>query len=93
MAKESELYIFSDGPKSDDDKQKVIKIRKYLNSISGFKQYVNIMTESENFNAKTIWKSEKLREIMTNPKDYPNFPFWRIINLEAWSQAYEIENL
>lgn len=37
LAKDSDLYIFSDGPKKEADVQKVNKIRTYLNSIEGFK--------------------------------------------------------
>ena len=38
LASESELYIFSDGGKSDDDNKKVGEVRDYLRSISGFKK-------------------------------------------------------
>ncbi|NQV88637.1 MAG: glycosyltransferase family 2 protein [Parcubacteria group bacterium] len=37
-AKDSELYIFSDGPKNDLDKVKVEEVRKYLKTIDGFKK-------------------------------------------------------
>ena len=37
LAKESHLYIYSDGGKNDDDIQKILKVRDYLHSISGFK--------------------------------------------------------
>ena len=36
LAKESELYIFSDGPKTEND-EKVNEVRKYIKTISGFK--------------------------------------------------------
>lgn len=37
LAKESNLYIFSDGPRNEDEKVKVDEVRKYLNNIIGFK--------------------------------------------------------
>src|ERR1700733_3957738 len=37
LAKESELYIFSDGPKNPDDKIQVDLVREYLKTIRGFK--------------------------------------------------------
>ena len=37
LAQRSELFIFSDGPKSEVDKKGVINTREYIKSISGFK--------------------------------------------------------
>lgn len=37
LAKESQLYIFSDGAKSDTAKEKVDKVRAYLKTIKGFR--------------------------------------------------------
>jgi hypothetical protein len=37
LARESELFIFSDGPKTDMDSEKVNQVREYIKSISGFK--------------------------------------------------------
>ncbi len=37
LATDSDLYIFSDGPKSETDAQKVKEIRTFLRSITGFK--------------------------------------------------------
>ena len=38
LAEDSELFIFSDGPKSESDAAKVMEIRKYLKTITGFKK-------------------------------------------------------
>ena len=35
LASESELYIFSDGPKDEDDKNDIKEIRNYINSLDG----------------------------------------------------------
>lgn len=37
LASQSELYIFSDGPKSNKDIQAILEVRNYLKSINGFK--------------------------------------------------------
>lgn len=37
LAPQSKLYIFSDGPKDEDDKSKVDQVRTYLHTIDGFK--------------------------------------------------------
>lgn len=36
LADKSTLIIFSDGPKNENDKEKIIEVRKYIKSISGF---------------------------------------------------------
>jgi len=46
-AKESELYIFSDGYKGNFDKQDVLHVRKYLKTITGFKK-ITISESLEN---------------------------------------------
>lgn len=38
LANESELFIYSDGWKNENDKPKVIEVRKYLKTIIGFKK-------------------------------------------------------
>lgn len=40
LAKESELYIYSDGAKNIEDENKVSMIRKYLKMIDGFKSII-----------------------------------------------------
>lgn len=40
LAKDSDLYIFSDGGRRESDTQKVNEIRKYLRSITGFKNII-----------------------------------------------------
>jgi len=37
LAAESELFIYSDGPKSERDRQQVKEVRDYLSTISGFR--------------------------------------------------------
>ena len=58
-----------------------------------FKNYVSKIIESESFTSKKIWDSKKLAVVISHAKNHPDFPFWRIINLEAWSKVYGISNL
>lgn len=48
LANESDLYIFSDGPKNSKEEPQVSEIRKYIKSISGFKNVI-IEEKSKNF--------------------------------------------
>lgn len=48
LAEESELFIYSDGPKRDDDIIKVKEVRNYIHQIEGFKQ-INIREREKNY--------------------------------------------
>ena len=52
LASESELFIFSDGPKNAKDKLKVDTVRAFLKTISGFKQ-VKITESRRHLGLKT----------------------------------------
>jgi len=56
LAKESELFIFSDGPKSEADKEKVFEVREYVKTIGGFKSVVTIEREQNLGLAQSIIK-------------------------------------
>ncbi len=47
LAKESDLYIFSDGAKNETNKSQVDKVRSYIHQISGFKT-INIYESEHN---------------------------------------------
>ncbi len=47
IAAESEVYIFSDGPRKDEDVKKVEEVRKFLTTITGFKK-INIKEARQN---------------------------------------------
>lgn len=48
LASDSELYIYSDGPKDADAVDKVKGVREYLNTIQGFKK-LNIIHRDKNY--------------------------------------------
>jgi hypothetical protein len=54
LAKESDLYIFSDGWKDEETKKKVSDIRNYLKTISGFKKIEIIERENNTGLANNI---------------------------------------
>lgn len=65
----------------------------YISTDPKYKLYINDLIHSEHFLKKKIWNAEKLQQVFKTPQKNPNFPFWRIINLEIWSKAYRITNL
>jgi len=54
LASESVIFIFSDGPKTEEDEPKVEEVRKFLKTIQGFKQ-IEIIEREKNWGlAKNI---------------------------------------
>lgn len=47
LSKETELFIFSDGWKNDGDRENVLRVREFIQSISGFAR-VNIVEQGHN---------------------------------------------
>ena len=47
LADESELFVFSDGPRSEADRGKVQAVREHLNAITGFKK-VSVIEKDKN---------------------------------------------
>ncbi|MGM0934477.1 MAG: glycosyltransferase family 2 protein [Bacteroidota bacterium] len=54
LAKDSELIIFSDGPKNENGQKKIKEIREYLRSIKGFKKVQIIESKVNKGLAKSI---------------------------------------
>lgn len=54
LAKESDLFIFSDGSKSNETSEKVKKVRHYLKSVKGFKSVNLFISEGNKGLAKSI---------------------------------------
>lgn len=67
--------------------------RKFITEDANFKGFVNDLLQSDTFNNKGIWQADKIRQVFDNKCSYPNFPYWRVINLEVWSRVYGITNL
>ncbi len=66
---------------------------KYISTDTYLKTYIQDILNSASFNSKTIWHPSKIREKFMTPSGSPDFPFWRILNLEVWSKKYNISNL
>lgn len=58
-----------------------------------FKTMVRDLIDSPSFRQRRVWQAKKLQAHFARPHVYPQFPFWRFINLEMWAQAYSIRNL
>lgn len=54
LAHDSELFIFSDGPKNDNEKLKVDAVRKHIDSVKGFKSVEIIKSNKNNGLATSI---------------------------------------
>jgi hypothetical protein len=48
LAKDSELFIYSDAPKENTDSKEVYKVREYIKGINGFKKVI-VITRDKNF--------------------------------------------
>ena len=48
LAKDSNLFIFSDGPKNEEDIRDIEKVREYIKTIDGFKN-INIIEREKNY--------------------------------------------
>lgn len=66
---------------------------EYLSGDPAFKSYIFDIINSKSFSSKKIWDAGKIIKKFENPEKYPEFPFWRFINLEVWSKGYNISNL
>ncbi|MDD2656654.1 MAG: glycosyltransferase [Patescibacteria group bacterium] len=54
LAKDSELFIYSDGPKNEENIKKVNEVRKYINTIEGFKKVKIVEREKNSGLARSI---------------------------------------
>jgi hypothetical protein len=96
LAKESELFIFSDSPKDDKSKEKVEKVRDYLKTVTGFKK-VTVIERSENLGlAKSIISGvtqivNKYGEIIVLEDDLVTSPYF-LEYMNGALDLYEKEN-
>lgn len=56
LAADSQLFIFSDGWKREEDKDKILAVRNYLNTVGGFEAVQVIPSEKNHGLAKSIIK-------------------------------------
>lgn len=54
LAKDSELFIYSDGPKNESDFDKIVEVRSFLKNIKGFKSIVYNESETNKGLANSI---------------------------------------
>jgi asparagine synthase (glutamine-hydrolysing) len=58
-----------------------------------FRSLVNDIIGSAAFGNRSIWNARMLRERFAQPERFPDFPFWRILNLELWARAYDVQGI
>ena len=66
---------------------------EYLKDDTEFKKLIFSILDSESFNSRKIWNATDIKKMFKNVDANKEFPYWRIINLEIWAKAYNIENL
>lgn len=87
LAAESELIIFSDGPKNETNKSEVETVRKYLKTINGFKSIVIIESKENKGLANSIVSGitqvfDKYEKVIVMEDDLISSPnFLNFINL------------
>lgn len=60
---------------------------------AALKAYFQELVSSNSFQSRSIWNGVEIKKRFLQAENYPNFPFWRFINLELWARAYGIVNL
>ncbi|MEO6695348.1 MAG: asparagine synthase C-terminal domain-containing protein, partial [Ignavibacteria bacterium] len=71
----------------------VTPFENWINEKSSVK-FINEMLNSDSFKNKKIFDPKKVKKKFSDSSDKDiNFPYWRFINLELWSQVYGIKNL
>ena len=100
-AKYSNLFIFSDGPKTDEDITKVDQVRKYLKSIKGFKS-IEVFEQDSNLGlsksvingVSKIINSEKKAIILEDDMIVsPNFLEYMNIGLTKFKEEKKIASI
>lgn len=81
LAKESELFIYSDAPKSEKDKKFVAEVREYIRAIEGFSNVVIKESDTNKGLAKSITKGvteviEKYKKAIILEDDLIVSPFF-----------------
>ena len=65
----------------------------YISKVPELRAYIFSVLNSKDFINKCIWDAQKIQYIFQHPEKFPNFPFWRFLNLEIWSKVFKISNL
>ncbi|MCF0061102.1 glycosyltransferase [Dyadobacter chenwenxiniae] len=93
LAAESELIIYSDGPRNSSDEPLIAKVRAYLSSISGFQRIKIIKSEANNGLAASVIKGvtevlNQFGKVIVLEDDMLSAPDFLVFMNEALS-AYE----
>ena len=94
----SDVFVFPDlEPLLEDDSAAQYpnssELIDYLKNDESFKKMIFEILDRESFKTRKIWNADKIRKQFENVGDNKEFPYWRIINLEIWANAYGVQNL
>lgn len=65
----------------------------YLINDESFRKMIFEILDRESFKSRKIWDAPEIRKRFERVEDNKEFPYWRIINLEIWANAYGVQNL
>jgi asparagine synthase (glutamine-hydrolysing) len=65
----------------------------YLAKDESMRKYCRDLFGSHEFLSRKIYSQKSVLKVINNINQYPQFPLWRIINLEVWANQYKITNL
>ena len=91
LAIQSEIFIFNDGARDSKEKEKVDQVRKYLNTIDGFKSVTIINSEENNGLSKSVINGvteiiNKYEKVIVLEDDLITSPYF----LEYMNEALEL---
>lgn len=101
LARQTELFLFSDGPKNEQNRYKVVLLREYLKTITGFKS-VEIIESSENKGlansiiygvSQVLDKYEKVIVLEDDLLTTPNFLNFMNDGLGFYQQDQKIQSI
>jgi len=67
-------------------------LRAWMNDPALNAHFQNLVGSSS-FQTRCIWNGAELKRRFAKVENFPNFPFWRFINIELWARACGISNL
>lgn len=98
LSKESELFIFSDGYKNNEDKKDVLEVRKLIHSINGFKK-IHIIEHPQNYGLATNIINgvteiiDKYSKVIVLEDDLVTSPWFITFMNEALSKYYDEDRI
>jgi len=97
LASESDLFIFSDGPRNEQDEKGVHAVREYIRTVKGFKSVHIVEHEKNQGLAKSLIGGitelcDKLGEVIVVEDDILTSPYflWHGANMRTSQRAMSV---